>query len=215
MAGKKRMSKRNNVIKGARGKRAPVPPKRGGRKARKRVLSPPENREIAPDLQEERKTCGIFSPLLFSGFFSKSTLKNTKKYNSFRRFIEYLPVFDTPLRPFPTAVGFCAKARADAIGCGTTEHGASDWSSLWWGGDTRRGSARGGARGRTEGEESRTVICGEEGVRRGARVARRVSAWGGEVRVRAEEGGSPKIGVEISRAGIYNVMVSACAHRKR
>ena len=34
---------------------------------------------------------------------------------------------------------------------------------------------------------------------------------GGEVRVRAEEGGSPKIGVEISRAGIYNVVVSARA----
>lgn len=155
------------------------PTKRGGRKARKRILSPPENRKITPNPQEGEKTRGIFPPLLFSGFLRKSIIKNAEKYNSFRRFVEYLPVFDTPLRPFPTAVGFCAKARADAIGCGTTEHGASDWSSLWWGGDTRRGSARGGARGRTEGEESRTVICGEEGVRRGARVARRVSAWGG------------------------------------
>ena len=54
----------------------------------------------------------------------KSAIKNAEKYNSFRRFIEYLPVFDTPLRHFPTAVGFCAKARAGAIGCGTTERGA-------------------------------------------------------------------------------------------
>ena len=125
------------------------PTKRGGRKARKRILSPPENRKIIPDPQEGEKTRGIFPPLLFSGVLRKSTIKNAEKYNSFRRFIEYLPVFDTPLRPFPTAVGFCAKARADAIGCGTTEHGASDWSSLWWGGNTRRGSARGGARGRS------------------------------------------------------------------
>lgn len=106
-----RMSKRNNVIKGARGKRAPVPPKRGGRKARKRVLSPPENREVASELHEERKTCGIFSPLLFSGFLRKSTIKNAKKYNSFRRFIEYLPVFDTRFYAFPTAVGFVRAVR--------------------------------------------------------------------------------------------------------
>ena len=106
MAGKKRMSKRNNVIRGVREKRALISPKRGGRKARKRVLFPPENREIAPDLQEGRKTKGLFPPLLFSGIFLRSTLKNAKKYNSFRRFIEYLSVFDTQILAFPTAVGF-------------------------------------------------------------------------------------------------------------
>ena len=43
-------------------------------------------------------------------------LKNTKKYNSFRRFVEYLPVFDTPLRPFPTTVGF-VRRRGGTAGC--------------------------------------------------------------------------------------------------
>lgn len=93
------------------------PTKRGGRKARKRILSPPENRKIIPDPQEGEKTRGIFPPLLFSGGLRKSTIKNAEKYNSFRRFVEYLPVFDTPLRPFPTTVGF-VRWRGGTSGCG-------------------------------------------------------------------------------------------------
>lgn len=92
------------------------PTKRGGRKARKRILSPPENRKIIPDPQEGEKTRGIFPPLLFSGGLRKSIIKNMKKYNSFRCFVEYLPVFDTPLRPFPTAVGF-VRWRGGTAGC--------------------------------------------------------------------------------------------------
>ncbi len=82
------------------------PIKRGGRKARKRILSPPENSKITPDPQEGEKTRGIFPPLLFSGVLRRSIIKNTKKYNSFRRFVEYLPVSDTPSCLFPTTVGF-------------------------------------------------------------------------------------------------------------
>ena len=110
MAQEKNEQKKQRNKRSARKTRS-RPSEKGRRKARKRVLSPPENREIAPDLQEGRKLRRIFSPLLFSGFFSKSTLKNTKKYNSFRCFIEYLPVFDTRFYAFPTAVGFVRAVR--------------------------------------------------------------------------------------------------------
>ena len=79
------------------------PTKRGGRKARKRILSPPENRKITPDPQEGEKTRGIFPPLLFSGGLRKSTIKNAEKYNSFRRFVEQLSVLCDGVGALPGA----------------------------------------------------------------------------------------------------------------
>ena len=84
--------------------------------ARRSACATPENRRNAANFTEGEKTRGIFPPLLFSGVLRKSIIKNAKKYNSFRRFVEYLPVSDTPLRPFPTTVGF-VRRRGGTAGC--------------------------------------------------------------------------------------------------
>ena len=123
-----------------------------GSTGRRSVRAAPKNRKNAANFREGEKTRRIFPILLFSGVLWKSTIKNAKKYNSFRRFVEYLPVLDTLLRPFPTIVGFGRRRAWGVIGCGgdgaqhvrqvvvaATERGALGRAPLWWGRATRRG----------------------------------------------------------------------------
>ena len=115
-----RKTGRESVVWGKLGKRGKASlflQTRRRRTARRSARATPENRRNAVNLREAVKTRGIFPPLLFSGVLWKSTIKNAKKYNSFRRFVEYLPVFDTPSRPFQTTVGF-VRGRVDTAGCG-------------------------------------------------------------------------------------------------
>ena len=78
VAGKKRMSKRNNVIKGAREKRALVPPKGAVGKPAKESFLRPKTVKSPRIHKKERKPAEFSRPYCSVGFCGKVLLKMRK-----------------------------------------------------------------------------------------------------------------------------------------